>query len=92
MNEIKKKVKEIKEWADADGRSMFVLLKEHGKHISLANASRTDLTDMLLAAIKENAIIDDVMRDVVILHMVRSQPTLISSLGVSLEQDLWWGQ
>ena len=71
MNEIEKKVKEIKEWADADGRSAFILLREGSEQLNVASTTQKDLISMFSSLMRDNKIIADALKVTLFLHMNR---------------------
>lgn len=54
MDKIEKKVEEINNWADSNGRSVFAMTKEGSKQITIMNASVNELSIMLAVAMQQD--------------------------------------
>lgn len=53
MDEIKKKLQEISDWADTEGRNAFIMVSEGCEQLTLTNTSIRNLAAMLAASMRE---------------------------------------
>lgn len=53
MDEIKKKLQEISDWADAEGRNAFIVVSEGYEQATLVNTSIHNLAAMLALAMRK---------------------------------------
>ena len=53
MDEIKKKLQEISDWADTKGRNAFIMVSEGCEQVTLTNTSIHNLAAMLAASMRE---------------------------------------
>ena len=53
MDEIKKKLQEISDWADVKDRNAFIMVSEGCEQLTLTNTSIRNLAAMLAASMRE---------------------------------------
>ena len=53
MDEIKKKLQEISDWADTEGRNAVIMVSEGCEQLTLTNTSIRNLAAMLAASMRE---------------------------------------
>lgn len=65
MDEIKKKLQEIRNWADAKDRNAFIMVSEGREQLILTNTSIRNLTAMLAAAMCNEKYIAQAVREAI---------------------------
>lgn len=57
MDEIKKKLQEISDWADVKDRNAFIMVSEGCEQLTLTNTSIRNLAAMLAASMREENVL-----------------------------------
>lgn len=65
MDEIKKKLQEISDWADTEGRNAFIMVSEGCEQLTLTNTSIRNLAAMLAASMREEKCIAQAVREAI---------------------------
>lgn len=72
MDEIKKKLQEISEWADAEGRNAFIMVSDECKQATTVNTSVHDLAVMLVASMREEKCIARAVCEAIAIYRAQS--------------------
>lgn len=72
MDEIKKKLQEISEWADAEGRNAFIMVSEECEQATLTNISIHNLAVMLVASMREEKCIAKAVCEAIAIYCAQS--------------------